>query len=484
MIGVLHILSQVLGALAFALLPPAAVGLITGEIAAAQTFLAVAGLVGFVAGAFFFALQGRGRRLDRAAGFVLVVAVWVIPPLIAAIPLMQPAGGDYMTALFETVSGYTTTGATNLPTLAPLGFTGVFFRAELQWLGGLMTLLTIVTVLAPSGLGGVSNTNLVLIVNPEDRYGRILGAVRQVVFAYSAVTLACLLLLFASGIRPFDAVCLTFSAMSTGGFMPIDGDLSAYRNGFANAVLAVFMLVGATSIIWHRMVLEGRWQLLRHHSESYWVIGIAVAAGLAYAVAFAQSAVETDVRASLGALGDGLLAGASLVSTTGFEPRPGGLAALPAAVVILLAIIGGGAASTAGGIKYYRVGGMIAQALNELRRLVYPHAIRGSRFGSVAYNLELMRGIWSNLAICLVIIVAATMLIALELPSFDGAFTAAVAAFSSIGPLYPASSVSSGWPAYADFGGFTKGVLIATMILGRIEVLALFAAVNFAYWRS
>jgi len=480
MIGVVHILSQVLGALAFALLLPAAIGLATGEIAAAEAFLAVGGLVGFVAGAMFFALQGRGRRLDRVAGFVLVLLVWAVPPLIAAVPMARASGTDFLTALFETVSGYTTTGATALPSLAPLGFAGVFFRAELQWLGGLMTLITIVTVLAPSGIGGIANANLALIATRDDRYGRLLGAVRQVVIAYGVTTLACVLLLFASGIRPFDAVCLALATVSTGGFMPIDGDLSAYDSRFAEAVIAVFMLIGATSILWHRMIAEGRWQLLKLHRESYFVITVAAIAGLAYASALLRNA---GGEGAVAAVADGLFAGASLVSSTGFEPRPGGLAALPSTIVILLAIVGGGAISTAGGIKYYRIGGLLAQALDEMRRLVYPHAVRGHRFGTVAYDLELMKGLWSNFAVSLLAIAVAALLLALVLPTFDGALTAAVSAFSNIGPLY-AAGWSPAWPAYAEFGDFGKSVMIVTMILGRIEVLALFAAVNLAYWRS
>ena len=479
MIGAVHILSQVLGGLAFALLLPAAVGLATGETAAAEAYLAVGGLVGFVAGAMFFALQGRRRRLDRVAGFLLVVLVWVVPPLIAAVPIARAAGVDYVTALFEAVSGYTTTGATAFETLRPLGFSGTFFRAELQWLGGLMTPITLATVLAPSGIGGMVSSNLALIASPDDPFGRLLGGVRRVLAAYGATTILCGLLLLASGIRPFDAVCLALATVSTGGFVPIDGSLADYDNPFAEVVIAVFMLVGATSILWHRMIVEGRWQLVRLHRESYFVIGVAVLAGLAYAAAF----LRTGEGGAGTAILDGLFAGASLVSTTGFEPRPGGLGALPVTLVLLLALIGGGTISTAGGIKYYRVGGTLVQSLDEMRRLVYPHAVRRHRFGTVTYDLDLMKGLWSHLAAAFAVIAIAALLLALSLPDFEASLVAAVSAFSNIGPLY-AAGWQPHWPAYPDFDALSKLVMAATMILGRIEVLALFAAFNLAYWRS
>ena len=127
--------------------------------------------------------------------------------------------------------------------------------------------------------------------------------------------------------------------------------------------------------------------------------------------------------------------------------------ALPLPIVLFLAIIGGSAISTAGGIKYYRIGGMVTLSLQELRRLVYPHGIRAHGSGSVPYNLELMKSIWSSIVISLFVVVVATLLIAITEPNFDGALTAAVAAFSNIGPLYSAGwPGGDAWPAYADFG--------------------------------
>jgi trk/ktr system potassium uptake protein len=300
-----------------------------------------------------------------------------------------------------------------------------------------------------------------------------------------AVTVACAGLLLASGIHPFDAVCLALSTVSTGGFMPIDGDLSAYHSTFVEITVAVFMLIGATSIVWHRMIVEGRWNLAAKHQESYWVIGVALCVGALYAVAMSESADAMSIS-PFDAVRDGLVTGASLVSTTGFEAHTGGLASLPLPIVLFLAIVGGGAISTAGGIKYYRIGGMVTLSLQELRRLVYPHGIRAARFGSVPYSLELMKSIWSNLAISLLVVIVATLLIAITEPNFDGALTAAVAAFSNIGPLYSAGWTGGGdaWPAYASFGDSAKLVMVVTMILGRFEVLVLFGALSLGYWRS
>lgn len=480
MVGVLHILSQVLGAFALALLVPAAIGIFGGEEAAARSCLIAAGLVGFFSGAVYFGLQGRSRTLNRVSGFVLVIAVWTLPPLIAAAALSAPMGADYVTALFEATSGYTTTGATVLAAPESIGRAGVIFRAELQWLGGLMTLLTLVIILAPAQLGGMSAGDVAAISVSDQRFSRVWAAVRQVLVTYGAVTIACIVLLFATGVEPFVAICLALSTVSTGGFMPAAGELSSHVGPGGRLVLAVFMLIGATSIVWHRMIAAGRWQLVRRQKEGLVVIAAAIALGIAYAGAMSSG---TGAMLSAGGFGNGLFMGISLVSTTGFEAEAGHFFALPATIVLIAALIGGGTMSTAGGIKYRRIGVMIGQSVGELRRMIYPHAVAASRLSRTSHDLDVMKGLWSHLAVCAVVVLGAALLLGLGLRSYHAALTASVAAFANIGPLYSAGAPVQ-WLAYGEFDTVAKLVMIVTMVLGRIEVLVLVGALNLAYWRS
>ena len=479
MIGVLHILSQVLGGLAFALLVPVLIALVTGD-GALQSFLLVSGLTGFLSGAIYFALQGRKPRFDRQASFVLVVALWIVLPLIAAVPFALRTDIGYAAAFFEATSGLTTTGATIFPSLSVLGPATIFWRAELQWLGGLATLVTFVTILAPAGLGGLSSRGLASIGGFSDAGpDRIVHGLRHIVTLYALFTGLCIILLFFTGIPTFDAICLSLAAISTGGFMPVDGDLSVYANPYADGILTIFMALGATSILWHRLIFEGRRALLLEHRETYWVIAVMLIVGVIYAWNFA------GIEGLREALGEGFFNGVSLVSTTGFETRPGGLAAIPDTLVIFLAIAGGAALSPAGGLKFYRIGAMTVQSIHELRRLIFPHSVRSTKFGSQPYDLALMKAIWANLVVSLGVIMFACLMLSLRLPGFDAAMVAAVSAFANIGPLYsPEWQIGPHWPAYSDFGVFSQLVMAATMILGRIEVIVLFAAMNVAYWRS
>ena len=479
MIGVLHILSEVLAGLALALLLPAALALAGGD-PIGGNFLVVSGLVGFVAGAIFFALRGRQRALGRADRFVLVLVVWTAVPVIAALPITLSTDLSFLAALFEAASGFTTTGATVFPALADVGRAVIFWRAELQWLGGLATLLTFVLILAPAELGGLSSRGWSLIGGfAEAGRGRVREVIGAIAALYAAVTGACVVSLLVTGIPPLDAICLAFSTVSTGGFMPIDGTLAAYGNLAVEFVIPAFMLIGATGITWQRMLFDRRRTLLAEERETYWVVGVALAAGVLYAVAFAGS---EDL---LTAIGDGLFAGVSLVSTTGFETRAAGLSALPDPLVLALALGGAASLSTAGGLKVYRVGAMAVRASHELKRAIFPHAVGSTRFGAQTFDLQMMKAIWANLGLSLAVVIVAALLLSLALPGFDAALVAAVSAFSNVGPLYsPGWPLAAGWPPWALFPDWSKLVVILTMILGRLEVIVVFAALNLAYWRS
>jgi trk system potassium uptake protein TrkH len=479
MIGILQILSQALGALAFALLVPAAIAA-ADEGGIAQNFLVVAGLIGFLSGAIYFALQGRQRVIGRADRFVLVVALWTVVPIIAAVPIMLSTGISFGGALFEAASGFTTTGATVFDAIGDVDPAVIFWRAELQWLGGLATLVTFVLVLAPAELGGLSARGLALIGGfGEGGPGRVRDVMRTIVSIYTTVTGACIVLLFLGGLPTFDAICVGLSTVSTGGFMPIDGTIATYGSRVADVVVPVFMLIGATGITWQRVLFDRRWALFAEQRETYWVFAVALAVGLLYASKFAGS------EGILAAFGEGLFSAISIVSTTGFELRPTGLAALPDPLVIILALAGAASLSTAGGLKFYRIGAMVVQSSHELKRVIFPHSVRSTRFGSQPYDLSRMKAIWANLGISLAVIMVAALLLAATLPSFDAAFVATVSAFSNIGPLYsPEWPIGAAWPRYGAFDDWAKLVMVVTMILGRLEVIVFFAAINPTYWRS
>jgi len=465
--GVSYILSLLFGALSVAMLPPAVTGVVNGS-PAGEIFFICAGLLGFVAGAMFFALQGRSRGLKRDNAVFAIVLAWFALPPIAALPIGLAGPLGAMDALFEATSGLTTTGATVFRSVDVLAPAVILWRAELQWLGGLLTLITFTAILSPLGFGGLSARGLAAIGRDRNGVSKTWNLIRGLVAVYTSGTLLCLAALFLAGVPAFDALALSLSTVSTGGFMPRDGTLDVYQLPVANAVVFLFMLVGATSVVWHRYILDVRRDDPAGHLESYWVLAIVGVVAVAYFLTMPagdRSLPDAVARAAFTA--------ASIVSTTGYETGQGALAAVPPPLTMFLLFVGGAALSTAGGVKLYRAGVMMIQSGRELHRLVFPNSVQGPGRWGFRPEDGMVKAVWANLSIAMLAVILAALLMALELPSVESSLFAAVSAFSNAGPFYASAAPDA--PAFYAFGNLSKAVMMFTMILGRLEVFVFVA---------
>lgn len=473
--AVFHRLGRLLGVLAVALLAPAAIAAAVDEEIFVVDYLIPGILTGFVAGALVLALSSAERRLKRSEVYALTVLAWTLTPAFAAIPFVSVLGLSPVDAYFEAVSGFTTTGASVLVGLDQVPRSLVFWRALLQWMGGLATLTTIILVLAPTGAGGLPAQQLGMFAHGgASSSDKVSATLRSLLPLYSAVTFATILFLMLAQVPAFDAFCLAFSAVSTGGFMPRDGDLRVYGSHMAELILVLAMLYGATSIVWHRMLTGGRGDLVRLHRESYWVVGVALGLGFVYAVRFFRLAAGASDPGLFEALKEGLVTGVSLVTTTGFESRLGGLAILPLPIIAFFLAVGAASFSTAGGFKFYRLGAMLVQSGRELTRLIYPHGVRPGRFGSQPYDIQLMKAIWSAFAVFAATTLALSLVIAVGHNDFESALLAALAAVGNNGPVYSSLWLEGGaWPSWREMGGWTKLAISLGMIAGRLEILVI-----------
>ncbi|MEM8813515.1 MAG: potassium transporter TrkG [Pseudomonadota bacterium] len=484
MTNVLNVYSVLLWLFGSAMILPAIAGITTDDLNATIDFVIVVVLTVFVAGSIMFAVRERARAMNRVESYILLVVTWVSLPAVGAVPLTAQTELTALDAYLEAVSALTTTGFTVLQPLDEASRAVLFWRAEMQWIGGLLTLWSLVLIIAPFGVGGLLQSQISLMSGATGREVTNSSRVAlDVARLYGVLTLFCAVGLLVFGVPLFDAICLAFSTVSTGGMMPRDGNLDVYASPGAQVVIVMFMLAGATSIFWFRM-MQSRWQMLAAHRESYLVIGAALTLGLAYAVLLFQAAGSVDVLHPLTALREGILTGTSLVTTTGFEVRQSGFSVLPMPIVLFVVLVGAGSFSTAGGVKFYRIGAMLVQAGRELSRLIYPHSVRPAKFGAQNYDIQLMKAIWAFfLTVVIFVPAVGVMLASPDLP-MDGALLASASAFANAGPVYASGWLPGAeqWPEIAAFSTSGKVVLCATMILGRLEILALFGALNRTYW--
>ncbi len=475
----LRALAAVCFIMALAMIMCAAIGLGQGDGASVSLFAGQAGVLVFFATAVRLAFAGRRAPLTRTISFRVLILAWVLAPVLAMPPFLLLTDLPLHLAFFEATSAITTTGATAIENLASVPLSIIGWRAWLQWLGGLATLMSIIVVLAPAGAGGTPLLRL-----GGDTQQILENRVRGVFGAYLAVTLACFALLLASNVGAFDAFALSLTTVSTGGMMPRPGTLSDYNAPLAEWTIGLFMLIGASSLMWHRLVATGRLGRSITLLESVALIGLAGALGVAYAVAFALAAGSGTVLGPITALREGFVTAASLVSTTGFEARNAGASVLPLSLVLVVILIGGGMFSTAGGVKLYRVALMARHSLKELEHIIYPNAVHTDHLGRFAYDTDGMRAIWTAFVLFFVVWAGCGVLLALTGLPPEAALVAALSALANAGPVYTFGwSPPQVWPGYFELGPLASGALSLTMLAGRLEIIGLVAGFSVLFFR-
>ena len=449
------------------------------------SLLIYAALGGFLSVNLLVATQGRGSMLKRGTALMLAVFGWVLFPVALAFPIAGTFSISYSDALFEAVSALTTTAADGLGSLETRPASAIVLRASLQWIGGLLTILTFLVLLGPTGVGGLPKTRRSI----GEGAGRVATGISRMTSSltryYVGATLVCFALLLLTGVSPFDSLILSSTAISSGGYLPPDGQLFELGTPATLLVMAFFFMLAATSVYWHRMV--GRWQIdnLRRHRESYYLIAIMAAISMFLLIFFLTTPGMRQAAGTFSLISEAIFNAASLVSTSGLQSNAGIFTLLSPAFVFAVLLIGGGTYSSAGGLKFYRVGAMLFHARQDLAKLVYPHAVAPRHFGTETYNLQIMKAIWVMSISSIVAIAVGSGLLAMLGLDFQASITASVAAFTNAGPAYSpdwAPRGTEGWLAYHEMSSGMKFALAAIMLVGHLEVVAFLVVINPFRW--
>jgi len=488
MLGVLHVLAVAVAGLFTLIVPAVLFAIADGMRDLALSMLLVGAMGVFAALMVLGAISGFKRQLGRASGYVALVAMWVLVPLIAAVSFKTLAGLSWVDAWFEAVSALTTSGATLLSReTAPQAI--LFWRASIEWYGGFLTLLSVIHVLAPGGFGGLPAGDRRVITGQSSNMTIDLGDFREVLGQYMLMTFIIFVGLMLAGVNgPYSAM-LSMIAIATGGFLPFEGALENHAGPMAQLVLTVGLAIGTISVFWRRRLLRSPKQFFSGNPE----VVLIAAVILVVAVMFAARLSAVSGGADLVPIFiESLLASTSLVATSGIESRPGVIALWPDLIVLMIVLVGGGIYSTTGGFKIYRVVAMAVHSARELNQLIYPSGVTNLRFGPQVIDEKSMRAIWTYFALSLLIIAFAAMAFTLYATDFEGGITMAIAFFSNAAPVYealvPPSFVTDPenqvWPQFIAMPVSAKLAGIAIMTLGRLEVMIVFAVLNLRYWMS
>ena len=415
-------------------------------------------------------------------GFLVVVLVWLVLSLIAALPFMLAANPDLspVDALFEAASGLTTTGASVLSSVETLPRSILYYRQQLQWLGGMGIIVLAIAVMPMLGVGGMQlyRAETPGPIKDSKLTPRITETAKALWFIYLGLTVACAAGYYFAGMGWFDAVAHAYSTVAIGGFSTRNDSLGFFQSTPIYLTAVVFMLLSSLNFALHfNAIRSQKIGVYLRDSETR-------AYALVLAVVFLICLLTLIVFGVFDALSDSVLHSlvqvVSIGTTTGFTTTPFSLWPLFLPVLlILLSSAGGCAGSTAGGIKMIRMVLLFKQGAREISRLVHPSALIAIKLNGRPVADNVINAVWGFLALYLFSYVLLLLLMLATGSDMLTAFSAVSACLNNLGPGLGAVAHN-----YSDISGFGKAVLIFAMLLGRLELYTLLVLFTPAFWKN
>ncbi|HEU4364735.1 MAG TPA: TrkH family potassium uptake protein, partial [Candidatus Krumholzibacteria bacterium] len=387
---VLHVVGTLLLILAPAMLVPIPFSLYYGDrdwIALLASAAVTAGL-----GLVLHRLKRPDSDIRHREGFAVVAFAWLLATLCGSLPfLFSGAIPSFTDAFFETVSGFTTTGASILSDIEALSHGILFWRSLTHWIGGMGIIVLTIAILPFLGVGGMELYRAEGVRTAGDRLTpRITDTAKILWGVYVVLTAAMVALLLLGGMNLFDALCHAFGAIATGGYSTRNVSMAAFPSPFIQYVTVLFMVLGATNFSLHYRARRGELRVyLRDHECRFYLVLLAIATLIVCGYTFAQRefGVERTFR-------DTLFQVTSIGTTTGYatadyEQWPNG----PQYILLVLMLFGGSAGSTAGGLKQLRVYIVLRFVIREMGRMLHPNAVLPVRMGKEAVQREIVANI-------------------------------------------------------------------------------------------
>ena len=444
------------------------------------TFFIVFVLALAIGSALWFPFARERSTIRTRDGFVIVALMWTAMSVLGSVPLLLSLDIDFADALFESASGYTTTGSTVLVGLDALPPSLLLYRQQTQWLGGVGVVVLAIALLPALGIGGMQlyKAELPGAFKDERMPPRIARTAMSVCVVYAVLTIMCAIGFWLAGMTPFDAFAHSLTTLATAGYSTHDASFAYFANPAIEVVAIVFMLIGSISFSLHFIA----WRTFKfgsyaRDSQTRAFLGtVAALIVIVTAVLYLSGARATPLEALRYAAFEAV----SVITTTGygienFSTWPLGLPVL----LIFASFVGGCAGSSAGGIKVIRFVILGRQMVAHIRKLVHPQAVYPIRLDGRVVPDEVIEGIWGFAVIY--VAVFAVLMILLMLDGMDQvtAFGAVAACLNNLGPGL--GDVATNYGSLSDY---SKYVLVVAMLMGRLEIFTFLVLFTPQFWRG
>ncbi len=437
----------------------------------------ITSLIGSIA---WFLTRKAPKNVSRRDGYIIVTLGWLLFSIFGAFPFfISKAIPTFSNAFFETMSGFTTTGASILNDIESLSHGMLFWRSLTQWLGGMGIIVLSIAVLPLLGIGGMQ----LFIAEvpgpvPDKLHPRISDTAKRLWMIYILFTMAEILLLCIGDMNLFDAVCHSFTTMATGGYSTKQASIAHWNSPYIQYVIALFMFIAGTNFTLSYFALHLRFDKIFKNEEFRYYLGFIIGFTLLITVIMVftmDNHFESSFRHSLFQV-------ISIMTTTGFVTSDYMLwTPVLWLLIIILMFFGGSAGSTGGSIKIMRIVLLIKNSVLELTRLIHPNAIIPVRFNRQAVHPEIVTNVLAFVSFYILTVVGSMIILSIFGYDLETSLGAVVTTLGNIGPGIGAVGPSYNFNHFPDTA---KWFLSFLMLIGRLELFTVLILLTPAFWRK
>lgn len=478
---IVYVLGCVFELLGASLLVPFGVGLIYSE-KAAWSYLIVAAVTA-LAGLPLILRKPKSNKIFAKEGFVTVALSWVLMSLIGTIPFVISKDiPSFISAFFETVSGFTTTGASNLTEVESMSHASLFWRSETHWLGGVGVIIFILAVVRMTGGYSIQLMRAESPGPSTDKIKPRLKTTALILYAiYTVLTAAEAVLLLICKMPVFDAVTTALATAGTGGFSVKNAGIGAYMNPAAEWVIAVFMVLFGVNFNVYYLVIKKRFKEAFKNEELIFFLSLILITMTA--ISINVKTAFPDLFTSVGDLArTSFFTVGAIISSTGFGVADfNNWPEFSKLLIMLIMFCGACAGSTGGGMKVIRILILLKAGFKEIAHTIHPRSVNAVRIDGKKVPGEVVKSVLAYFAIEMFIIAGSALILSFESFDLTTVVTSVITCMHNIGP---GLNIVGPMGNFASFSIVSKLVLVFDMLAGRLEILPMLILLSPATWKK